>query len=60
MPDVTNWTSSEIISFCNIIGLKYELNGYGQVESTSLEVGSAIDLNDKSAINLVIEKKRVA
>lgn len=58
MPDVTNWTSSEIISFCNIIGLKYELNGYGKVESTSLEVGSTIDLNIKLTINLINEKKK--
>lgn len=57
MPDVTNWTSSEIISFCNIIGLKYELNGYGNVESTSIEKGSQIDLNTKLIINLVSEKK---
>lgn len=57
MPDVTNWTSSEIISFCNIIGLKYELNGYGNVESTSLEAGSQIDLSTKLVINLVNGKK---
>lgn len=59
MPNVTNWTSSEIISFCNIIGLKYELNGYGIVDSTSVEAGSAINLNTKLTINLVNEKKKV-
>lgn len=57
MPDVTKWTSSEIISFCNIIGLKYELNGYGLVESTSISSGSLIDLNTPLIINLVNIKK---
>ena len=52
MPDVTNWSSSEIITFCNIIGLKYKLNGYGHVESVSMPKDEVIDLNQVLEINL--------
>lgn len=56
MPDVKGWSSSDIITFCNIIGLKYKLNNYGYVESTNIEAGSVIDLNTTLEINLSKEK----
>lgn len=45
MPDVSGWSTNDIIRFCNMIGLSYHLNGYGHVVSTNMEVGSEIDLN---------------
>lgn len=52
MPDTKGWSSADIISFCNIIGLKYKLNDYGYVVSTNIEVGSVIDLNIVLEIDL--------
>lgn len=42
MPDVKGWSASEIIEFCNLIKLKYYLNGYGKVVSVNLSPGTVI------------------
>lgn len=52
MPNVIGWSTNEIVSFCNLIGLKYNLNGYGNVVSINMEVGKTIDLNSILEINL--------
>ena len=52
MPNVIGYSSKDIIEFCNLIGLKYTLNGYGYVESTSIPEGSIINTNDTITINL--------
>lgn len=52
MPDVKGWSTNEIIRFCNLIGLSYHMNGYGRVASTSVLVGSVIDMNEILEINL--------
>ena len=48
MPDITNWSSKDVIDFCNIAGLKYEMNGYGYVSSYSIPAGTI--LNDNSLV----------
>ncbi len=53
MPDVMGWSSSEFISFCNIVGIKYELIGYGYIQSTNYNAGDIIDLNSTIVANLV-------
>ena len=52
MPDVTGWSSNEIISFCKLIGLKYKINGYGNVESTSIPTNEIINFENVLEINL--------
>ncbi len=52
MPDVTNWSRSDIIDYCKLIGLDYEINGYGKVTSVSIAPNTQIDLNSKLVINL--------
>ena len=52
MPDMTGWSSSEVMSFCNLIGLKYKLNGFGIVKDYNIEKDSIIDLNKILEINL--------
>jgi penicillin-binding protein 2B len=52
MPEVKGYSSKDIIELCNLIGLKYELNGYGYVESTSIPTGSVINTGDIITINL--------
>ena len=52
MPDITGWSSSEVMNFCNLIGLKYTFNGYGVVSSFNLPVGEIIDLSKTLEITL--------
>lgn len=52
MPNVYNWSSSDIISFCKLIKLDYELEGYGKVKSTSVAENQQINVNEKITINL--------
>ena len=52
MPNTYNWSSADIIAFCKLIGLSYELDGYGKVKSTSISAGSEINLDEKITINL--------
>ena len=52
MPDVIGWSTNEIISFCNLLGINYELNGYGIVKSVSVSSGDIIDKSNILVINL--------
>ncbi len=48
MPDVVNWSTNEIIRYCNFIGLNYTLKGYGKVKSTSIPKDTVIDVKTKN------------
>ncbi len=52
MPDMKGWSSNDVISFCNLIGLKYNLNGYGYVVSTNIETNAIINLDATLEVNL--------
>lgn len=52
MPDVSGWSTNDLIRFCNMIGLSYKMNGYGKVVSTNIQTGEVIDLNTILEINL--------
>ena len=52
MPDITGWSSSEVMNFCNLIGLNYTFSGYGVVKSFNLPVGETIDLTKTLEITL--------
>ena len=52
MPDMTGWSSSEVMSFCNLIGLKFSFTGYGVVKEFNLPVGEVIDLTKTLEITL--------
>ena len=52
MPNTYNWSSSDIIAFCKLIKLDYEIDGYGVVKSTSIAEGTEIKPEDKLIINL--------
>ncbi len=55
MPDITGWSTNEIIRFCNLINLKYKLNGYGKVVSSNIAKDTIIDPNTMTLeINLSI------
>ena len=46
MPDMTGWSSTEFVDFCNLIGVKYDIDGYGYVTSTSIAPGIQINLDE--------------
>ena len=46
MPDVTGWSTNEIIRFCELINLPYKLTGYGKVKQTSIPVNTVIDITN--------------
>ncbi len=52
MPNIKNWSTSEIMNFCNLIGLKYKFNGLGNVESYNFKDNEIIDLTKTLEINL--------
>ena len=55
MPDITGWSSSEVMNFCNLIGLSYSFSGYGVVKEFNLPVGEIIDLTKTLEITLATE-----
>lgn len=36
MPDITGWSRSEIKTYCNLVGINFELTGYGYVTKQSI------------------------
>ena len=52
MPDIKGWSSSEVMNFCNLIGLNYTFSGYGTVTSFNLPVGEIIDLTKLLEVTL--------
>lgn len=55
MPDITGWSSSEVMSFCNLIGLNYTFNGYGTVKEFSIDKNTIIDLTKTLEVILSTE-----
>ena len=52
MPNITNWTSNEVKTFCNIIGLNVSFEGYGSVLEQSIPPGTTINSSDQLIIKL--------
>ncbi len=53
MPDIKGWTTSEVMNFCNLIGLKYKFTGYGKVATYSINPNTVIDLN--GVLDVILE-----
>ena len=52
MPDITGWSTNEVMNFCNLIGLKYKFTGYGRVLEYNISPRSVIDLSKTLEITL--------
>ena len=50
MPNVIGWSSNEIKTFANLIGLRYRTSGFGRVEEVNIEPGTQINLNTELII----------
>ena len=55
MPDITGWSRIDAISLCDMLKIKYNVEGYGYVESQSLGAGS--EITDNSSINITLKEK---
>ena len=52
MPDIIGWSSSEVITFANLIHLSYNIDGYGKVTSSSINPGEII--TQESILNVTL------
>ncbi len=54
MPNIINWSKSNIMALCNIIKLKYEFEGYGYAVNQSIPVDTPIS---KEPLSVIFEQK---
>ena len=52
MPNLTNYSRSEIQAFAKLINLDIELNGYGYVVKQSIKKGKKIEKGNKLVVDL--------
>ena len=52
MPDITNWSSKEVIALCALINLNYELDGYGFVQEQSIAPNTLLIKDSKLTVKL--------
>ena len=55
MPDITNWSRSEVETFAKLIKLDVLFDGYGYVTKYNFEKNSKIDLS--KSLSVTLEKK---
>jgi penicillin-binding protein 2B len=52
MPDITGWTSSEVITLCKLLDIEYTITGYGKVKQFNIEPNTKITNSTKIEITL--------
>lgn len=52
MPDITGWSSSEVMNFCNLVGLKYNFTGFGVVAEFNILKDEVIDFTKTLEVTL--------
>lgn len=57
MENIIGWSLSDVKTYCELIGLKLDVQGYGYVVSQSINAGEAIDLNNMT-LSVTLENKR--
>ena len=55
LPDFTGYSKKEFITLCNLMNLKYKIEGYGYVSSQSITPGTSI--NEIDEISVVLKEK---
>ena len=55
MPNLKNWSRKEAITLFEMIGIKYNIEGYGYVTEQSIESGTII--NNESEISIKLSNK---
>lgn len=57
MENIIGWSLSDVKTYCELIGLKLDIQGYGYVVSQSINDGEAIDLNNMT-LSVTLENKK--
>ena len=57
MENIIGWSISDVKTYCELIGLKLDVEGYGYVTSQSIGAGEMIDL-DNMTLTVTLENKR--
>ena len=57
MENIIGWSLSDVKTYCELIGLKLDVQGYGYVVSQSINAGEVIDLNNMM-LSVTLENKR--
>lgn len=52
MPDITGWSSNEVITLCKLLNLKYSSNGYGKVKTFNIPIGTVLTSEHKLEMTL--------
>lgn len=52
LPNLTNYSASEVVNLCNLLKINYTLEGYGRVKSYSKPAGTKISSIDNLKIKL--------
>lgn len=52
MPNVIGWSRNEIVTFCNLVGIPYLINGFGDVLTVTKAPGDIIDKTTPLEITL--------
>ena len=57
MENIIGWSLSDVKTYCELIGLKLDIQGYGYVVSQSINAGEVIDLNNMM-LSVTLENKK--
>ena len=52
MPDITGWSSSEVITLCKLLKIEYNITGYGRVKAFNIEPNTEVNSSTKLEITL--------
>ncbi len=52
MPDITGYSASDVKTLANLMGIKYQIEGYGYVNGQSIAAGSVVVKTDTLSVTL--------
>ncbi len=57
MPDIIGWKSSEVKTLANLMNIPYNITGFGNVLSSSIEVGE--EITKESYLEIILDERSV-
>ena len=56
MEDMTGWSINDVKTYTELLGIKFEYNGYGYVTSQSIDDGTVLDTSNM-VLSVILENK---
>ncbi len=56
MPDIIGWSSSEVENLVKLFDISYDISGFGNVISSSINIGEIID--EESYLEIILDERR--